>query len=418
MRRVREFPEAYGPRRLEGQRSDGRRIIAWERTYRFLTPLFGGGVEPRRADPVSVVRATEVRGQLRFWWRAVRGWQAGGSLERLWALEAALFGNAGEGGASPLQVEVRDAKVGERLSGEALLRKYAKTPHGQGLKYLIALAILGGETIDFLDGVEFTLQLRFPERVVLGEEELLIEEEIAAALWAWETFGGLGARTRRGFGAFRPEVEKKPRGEGEKVPQGEEIRQRLVRYSREGGWPEGVPHLTPKSLLGVFPLSWREVAEAYRSFRQMRRGGQERNRPGRSFWPEPDEVRRLTRRHAPRHAPQHPVRKFPRGQFGLPIIFHFKDEGDPSDSTLKPAEGDRLASPLLIRPLGERATLVAVLEGPRVPPGGVVLEAAGKTHRVRVDLTPEEANGIKPLSGETDPIRAFLKYLREQGGER
>ena len=26
--------------------------------------------------------------------------------------------------------------------------------------------------------------------------------EIEAALWAWETFGGLGARTRRGFGAL------------------------------------------------------------------------------------------------------------------------------------------------------------------------------------------------------------------------
>ena len=78
----RAFREAFSPRRKEeGEvlvRRDGARVLAWERTYTLLTPLFGGGVEPREADPVSVVRATAVRGHLRFWWRAVRGWRAGG----------------------------------------------------------------------------------------------------------------------------------------------------------------------------------------------------------------------------------------------------------------------------------------------------------------------------------------------------
>ena len=62
----RAFREAFSPRRKEeGEvlvRRDGARVLAWERTYTLLTPLFGGGVEPREADPVSVVRATAVRG--------------------------------------------------------------------------------------------------------------------------------------------------------------------------------------------------------------------------------------------------------------------------------------------------------------------------------------------------------------------
>nr|WP_235283788.1 MULTISPECIES: type III-B CRISPR module RAMP protein Cmr1 [Thermus] len=102
MRRVKEWSEAYAPRlREEGEvryRYDGVPLVKVERTYRLLTPLFGGGVEPRLADPVTVVRGTEVRGQLRFWWRAVRGWQAEGDLKRLFDLEAAIFGSAGEGG--------------------------------------------------------------------------------------------------------------------------------------------------------------------------------------------------------------------------------------------------------------------------------------------------------------------------------
>jgi CRISPR-associated protein Cmr1 len=111
------------------------------------------------------------------------------------------------------------------------------------------------------------------------------------------------------------------------------------------------------------------------------------------------------------------VDKFPRGQFGLPIIFHFKDKGDPPDTTLKPAlEGtDRRASPLLIRPLAQNRTVVAVLEGRRVPPGGVVLAGGkGAATQVPVDvtLTPAEAEKIPPLAGETDPIRAFVKTLK------
>ena len=110
MRRVRAFSTEYLPKHKEEEgvrlRRDGVRMVRMERTYTLLTPLFGGGVEPRYADPVTTVRGTEVRGQLRFWWRAVRGWQAQGSLERLFALEAAIFGSAGEGGASPVSVEV------------------------------------------------------------------------------------------------------------------------------------------------------------------------------------------------------------------------------------------------------------------------------------------------------------------------
>src|SRR5260370_740083 len=42
--------------------------------------------------------------------------------------------------------------------------------------------------------IRFKLTISFPAHQRL---------EIEATLWAWETFGGIGARTRRGFGALR-----------------------------------------------------------------------------------------------------------------------------------------------------------------------------------------------------------------------
>ncbi len=394
----RAFQEAFSPRRKEeGEvlvRRDGARVLAWERTYTLLTPLFGGGVEPREADPVSVVRATEVRGHLRFWWRALRGWRAGGSLERLWELESALFGHAGEGGASPLSVEVEVLREGEKVG----IAQY-----GRAVQWYLGFPLRGDkEWAPVKEGVAFRLRLRFPERV----EGLDLREELEAALWAWEIFGGIGARTRRGFGALLPQ--------GARVPGEEEIRGKLRQYSQKAGWPEGVPHLTPKSLVRVVPLSWRELAERYQAFRQARPGGNPRS-PGRSYWPEPDEVRRLTGRHAPNHPPRHPVHKFPRAHFGLPIIFHFKDRGDPSDTTLRLEEADRRASPLLFRPLGEgqKPCVVAVLEGARFPGGKLILEDKrnGRTWDVDPWLTPEEAQEIRVLGGEVDPVLAFVKSL-------
>jgi len=255
-RKVRAFEEALAPRRKEEKgallRPNGARVLTWERTYTLITPLFGGGVEPKEADPVSVVRATEVRGQLRFWWRALRGWQAKGSLEELQNLESALFGSAGEGGASPVAVEVEVLERGEDVE---------VAQHGRAVQWYLGFPLRGeGGWAPVKKGVAFRLRLRFPERA----KSLNLAEELEAALWAWETFGGIGARTRRGFGAlFR---------EGASPPTEKEIRERLGRYSRQGGWPEGVPHLTPQSLVRVVPLSWKELAERYQAFRQARPG--------------------------------------------------------------------------------------------------------------------------------------------------
>ena len=48
-------------------------LVKQIRSYKVITPLFGGGVTPNEKDPVTTVRGSSVRGHLRFWWRATRG---------------------------------------------------------------------------------------------------------------------------------------------------------------------------------------------------------------------------------------------------------------------------------------------------------------------------------------------------------
>jgi CRISPR-associated protein Cmr1 len=155
----------------------------------------------------------------------------------------------------------------------------------------------------------------------------------------------------------------------------------------------------------------------------LRRFRQDRFRPqGRSRWPEPNALRLILKRSDPTHVPPPgaPV-FFPRAALGLPIVFHFKSETDPS-SELVGQSTDRLASPLVIRPHrladGKLAVIVLVLNTPWEPPGGLALRY-GK--RPLVPLPPEAgpidggrfAAAVAPLSERRadDALSAFLRYV-------
>ena len=91
----RRLPENFNKLTAESlkfeKKDDGR--ITQTRRYKLITPLFGGGVEAKKADPIKVIRETSIRGQLRFWWRAMRGT---GTLEQMKKREDALFGSGGK----------------------------------------------------------------------------------------------------------------------------------------------------------------------------------------------------------------------------------------------------------------------------------------------------------------------------------
>ena len=75
-----------------------------ERTFdiRNITPVIGGGVVAGAADPVTPVRGTSVRGQLRFWWRARARPRSGESLRDR---ESVVWGSASKPGLVELEVE-------------------------------------------------------------------------------------------------------------------------------------------------------------------------------------------------------------------------------------------------------------------------------------------------------------------------
>lgn len=391
------------------QPATGEALVFQRRHYELITPLWGGGVKPGTADPVTVIRGTEIRGQLRFWWRATRGGIADGSVKRLREAEGKIWGSAaGEGKAGPSKVHLALTidNRGQPQSFRNLNLRYVTFPLDQATDNDLKNAQLR-------TGVKFTLQITFPE---------LLRDDVEAALWAWETFGGLGARTRRGFGAVQcTEVIEKnavqpPQAAVHAVQR--MISDGLEKYVVVGNWPSDVPHLarTMNDRIKVVKSTrvdqaWQALIQALQEFRQKRT-----KKYGSSTWPEPDAIRRRTVGKAKKVVTASSVDKFPRAAFGLPIIFHFKDEKPrtPPDTSLELAGSDRLASPLILRPvvMGNQIAGVAVILETPVPIDLVLRSKDAPPFEASAAVTKPESAQIGPLDGEPDVLKAFLKTLK------
>lgn len=425
------------------------------RRYKLITPLFGGGVEPQEADPITTIRGASVRGQVRFWWRATRGGQFDGSLETMRKAEQAIWGSAAKkddknSGPSEVKISIRHSTEGTQDRPFEVVPGKSNKPRiqarsGSSVPPYAAFPLqperdkaeIGMETLPVKTGVEFALEISYPKN---------LEKDVQAALWAWETFGGIGARTRRGFGALQL-VAHWINGEKKAVAlpsiqQSEaQIRKQLETYGAKGKWPQNVPHLPYQARMVIIHLPdspigvWKNLITHYQNFRQKRF-----KKYGMSRWPEANEIRhRWQRRHKwPKDVDGNKMgsaRKFPRAAFGLPVVFHLPhDDGwEQTNFTLQGKtvskndhRYERMASPLILKPYpcenNQAIGLAAVLQGIHMPPHGLEIIEAREGEQISTqsvdwqELTANEATSEpldKVLHGQTDVIGVFLQELNQ-----
>ncbi len=440
---MRKQPQVSPPEAITAKQPDS--VITQVREYQLITPLYGGGVAPTEADPITIVRATEIRGCLRFWWRACRGGKFNENLADMKKEEDAIWGKAYKKGdpaitqERTIQITVDPIQRGKYLTPRLLqgIPGYAIFPLQEELKKQ--------ESHVLLENVSFTLTISFPADR---------RKDVEAALWAWETFGGIGARTRRGFGALRcTRVKENERPLEIDLPQADQqqtpkwIGEKLATYVADGLWPVGVPHLK-KQGIGLRVVNrgvtndgmavWKDLIDRLKSFRQRRRPStRSGGRFGRSIWPEPSAIRQLTRQSLPTHTipiPNPRIDKFPRAAFGLPIIFQFKDRDehnpdnpskDPRQTVLQLATSERLASPIILKPLacrdGAYVGLALILEGTGIEEEQLMLKTQGQAKEWPVkaafdqgeSLVVANENSTSPIriNSQINALQAFLKYL-------
>jgi CRISPR-associated protein Cmr1 len=424
MRRV----DAAGPKYAPSERSG---LINDSRSYEFITPVFGGGVRveghKKLHDPVTPVRAPSLRGQLRFWWRAVNPSRCA-DVASLRTREAKVFGSAAGGEKGTLDVLVRSQPT--RHDELRVLKHGDKFKAEPGME---ALAYGAFPLRDPQPGAQHgTLHEHLGAWEVVFRYAPELQDDIDAALWAWTHFGGLGGRVRRGFGAVAQVG-------GERAPCS--LQEGWARWIQRGGRPAETPW---PSLRGTLEASVAQSQKRHAkgiealktllgSLRELRQGPRGRkhdgSKQGRSFWPEPDALRALTGQSEPHHRERITTTDaFPRWEFGTPIIFHFKDHGDPQGlhgqkglQLVPKMNGKalgRLASQLILRPRvgNEDIEALALRIWHPAPQELTVGHPNERQKPLRANVTHDEAAAIKPLCvGDevfTSPIERYFHLLR------
>lgn len=436
-------PSALDPDALGRTLDDNVGKEKWQ-SYQctLVTPMYGGGVKAKEVDSDMPIRATEIRGQLRYWWRLLNRNQDNKSL---FEKERAIWGGLGdEKSLAASKVVIRVTNI-DGLKLESCASYPAGKSYPDWTNWAHAYALFPAQGKAGRGGVEeypaklaregLAWRLHIGIRFAGAEDKNAdkITASIHEAFRWWATFGGVGARTRRGLGA----VEVKPYGDKESfsyVSKDEVIQQGMALVFKK---PES-------SAMGA----WKTSVGAMQEFRQGvetgRNKGQQANRPGRSRWPEPPSIRMATgvsraKSAEVSFAPEANTKRiFPRAAFGLPIIFHFQNERgdlrpDPEDveltASVNGVKQERMASPLILRPYRDgNKWLPCVLKLPdeHVWNMDLLLENSRRSRNPNLparlpsgswwpaDKAAREnaATLISPMKGQGDTaLGAFLKYF-------
>jgi CRISPR-associated protein Cmr1 len=159
-----------------------------EATFKIVTPMFMAGSDQKQAE----FRIPSLLGALRFWYRATAPADLLNNISKLREAEAKLFGSTDTGQASFL---VRD-NSSQITTADANNARWANNKHG--------ICYLGYGTMNFRGQVQrnyikegSTINIKFIFRP-LKDSDI---QGLRRALEALSLFGGLGSRSRRGFGS-------------------------------------------------------------------------------------------------------------------------------------------------------------------------------------------------------------------------
>ena len=380
-----------------------------EADFEVTTPLFSSGADPGGSGGPEL-RPPSLKGILRFWWRALAWSRLEGRLREIKREEDSLFGST-ETGQSRVILDVTQEERPRVVRHREVLKHASGGVVGEGARYLgygVMEAFGSGKK-----GTEageltrpclrapfpFALQLRC--RNLDGAQLSMLQD----ALRAMGLLGGLGAKSRKGYGSLalrRLRVDGKEIWQGPRDKDGlvSEIGRLLGAYKRDdlpkytalSSWTRSVVVNSRQATepLKMLDLVGREMMR-YRSWGHNGRvlgGPSERN-----FQPDHDLMKQHRRRTHPR-----------RIAFGLPHNY-----GKQKDQQVGPADPslDRRASPLFIHihSLGDKG---------REPYAVLTL--------VPAEFLPQRARDIsvggKPVSLESEevlyqPVEQFLHRLTD-----
>lgn len=168
--------------------SKSRTITA---TYRITTPMFCGGADPEQS---AELRLPSFKGALRFWWRTLM-WGEVKDSKGLQKREAELFGSSDQSiGRSKVSLQIKSKNLGKTMKPKEVFER-GELKGAQYFGYGV-MNHRGELQRGMIRGGEFTVIARLHPSVTEKKGEII------NALILLGTVGGLGSKSRKGFGSL------------------------------------------------------------------------------------------------------------------------------------------------------------------------------------------------------------------------
>ena len=368
-------------------------------TYRIVTPMFCSGADQNSAE----LRLPSFKGALRFWWRSLMAGKVNGDPNELRRQEADLFGASDQKtGQSKVQLRFVDRQLGKALRPPDVFENGRLVgAHYLGYGVMEAFASkkkgtkAGQLTRAMIEDGNFSVECRFSR---LASHQQL--DQVRNALVLLGTVGGIGSKSRKGFGSLT--IVEVKEGDQTKVVDGTpaaRLKNCLPELSASDGWPlwaawsrysrvvTGTANCTRAADL-LDQIGREEV-----HFRSWGRDGKVLGKDSERNFPHDHDLSKGQRKDPP-----YPYRL----AFGLP---HNYGKGD--QNSVQPEKHDRRASPLFIHidqpDERQKPTVLVTFLPSNLLPEGEKVKAFGQS----VDLNTSQALWF--------PIHAFLDRLISNG---
>jgi len=351
-----------------------RQLVA---RFEITTPSFLGGMESN----ILGLRGPSLRGVLRFWWRALMYARMEYDLPSLHKKESALFGSSASGTGLVQLLPARLLKNPHSIPWDAV------TSQGDGLKYL-------GYGVNQRQALSAPLEFDLPVIIrAPGGDVRDGGDGVNEALILMGMIGGIGARSRRGWGSLSLQHIEEDGKVTWKAPH-DSVTLKAIWHDLSGNQgtvakPFALPPFTVLSAwtriylleTGNTALSvLNHVGEEFQRYRSFGQHGKVAGRPAeQNFRDDHDLMVRATQGTPPTHAPERTV-------FGLPHNYWFSST---KQKVIVTSSNQRRASPLFLH-VQRLAETYAVVAGilPAVFISDPFLKVtAKKSYNVPADLT-------------------------------